>query len=98
MKKTCDLPACTNLTGDTNKCTLNVLGVGCCGFVVSVDQCTDRDMKRRLLEMGFCNGAPVECVRKAPMGDPIEYKIRGYNLSLRGDQAKYIQIMIPTSR
>jgi Fe2+ transport system protein FeoA len=52
----------------------------------------DTDVRRRLLEMGFCNGASVEVVRRAPLGDPIEFRLRGYHLSLRDDQAKYIQI------
>ncbi len=94
MDKTCDLPGCSNTTGDTTKCSLNTLGIGCCGFVVSIDQTSDRDLKRRLLEMGFCNGASVECVRRAPLGDPIEFKLRGYNLSLRGEQAKLVQITV----
>ena len=34
--------------------------------------------------MGFCNGAKVEVVRRAPLGDPIEFRLRGYHLSLRG--------------
>ncbi len=90
-KKTCDLDGCTN-TGAVSACTLNQLGVGCSGFVVSVDG--DRDLKRRLLEMGFCNRAAVVVVRRAPLGDPIEFKLRGYCLSLRDDQAKFVQVML----
>jgi len=43
--------------------------------------------------MGFCNGASVEVVRRAPMGDPIEFYLRGYYLSLRGDQAQHVRIV-----
>jgi ferrous iron transport protein A len=64
--------------------------VGCQGQVVSVGG--DNDLRRRLLEMGFCNGATVEVVRRAPMGDPIEFKLRGYHLSLRSDQAKCVNV------
>ena len=71
-------------------CPLSKLGVGCQGQVVSVDG--DHDIRRRLLEMGFCNGATVEVVRRAPMGDPIEFRLRGYHLSLRSDQAKHVNI------
>ena len=42
--------------------------------------------------MGFCNGARVEVIRRAPLGDPIEYRLRGYHLSLREAQAKSISI------
>jgi ferrous iron transport protein A len=52
----------------------------------------DHDVRRRLLEMGFCNGATVEVIRRAPLGDPIEFRLRGYHLSLRDEQAKFVQI------
>ncbi len=97
MDKPCDFPACASSENGEQKCSLNTLGVGCCGAVISVDHCPDQDLKRRLLEMGFCNGAIVECVRRAPLGDPIEYKLRGYNLSLRGEQAKLVQINVRSS-
>lgn len=69
---------------------LNGLGVGHTGRVVSIN--CERELKRRLLEMGFCNGARVEVVRRAPLGDPIEFRLRGYHLSLRADQAGHIRI------
>jgi ferrous iron transport protein A len=43
--------------------------------------------------MGFCNGANVEVIRRAPLGDPIEFRLRGYCLSLRDEQAQYVQIV-----
>lgn len=69
---------------------LNGLRVGQSGRVVSIS--CERDLKRRLLEMGFCNGARVEVIRRAPLGDPIEYRLRGYHLSLRAEQASCIRI------
>ena len=71
-------------------CSLRDLAVGCAGCVIAVTG--DRELRRRLLEMGLCNGARVECVRRAPFGDPIEYRVRGYNLSLRGEQALCVSI------
>ena len=71
-------------------CPLSKLGVGCQAQVISVTG--DHDIRRRLLEMGFCNGATVEVVRRAPMGDPIEFKLRGYHLSLRSDQAANVRV------
>lgn len=91
MDKSCDLPGCQN-TGPQSNCSLNQLGIGCCGFVTSVSG--DQDLKRRLLEMGLCKGASVEVIRRAPLGDPIEFKVRGYCLSLRGEQAKYVQVSV----
>ena len=89
MQKACDLAGC-NHCGSVQTCPLNTLGIGCCGFVVAVGG--DTDLRRRLLEMGFCNGAQVEVVRRAPLGDPIEFKLRGYHLSLRADQAQFVLI------
>lgn len=88
MRKACDL-ACDQCV-DPATCSLNALGVGCRGSVVAVGG--DADLRRRLLEMGFCNGANVEVVRRAPLGDPIEFRLRGYCLSLRSEQAQHVQI------
>ncbi len=89
MNKACELAAC-NHVGERKTCQLHQLGVGCSGVVVGVEG--DVDLRRRLLEMGFCNGASVEVVRRAPMNDPIEFKLRGYHLSLRGEQARCVRI------
>jgi ferrous iron transport protein A len=89
MDKACDL-ACCDHTGSVKTCPLNRLGVGCCGMVVGVTG--DTELRRRLLEMGFCNGAAVHVVRRAPLGDPIEFRLRGYCLSLREEQAKHVQV------
>lgn len=49
-------------------------------------------VRRRLLEMGLCPGVEVDVVRRAPLGDPIEYLVRGYHLSLRSGQAAQIVV------
>jgi ferrous iron transport protein A len=49
-------------------------------------------LRRRLLEMGLCNHTEVEVVRRAPLGDPIELRLRGYHLSLRADQARLVAV------
>jgi ferrous iron transport protein A len=89
MQKACDFAGCDHC-GPTQTCSLNTLGIGCRGSVVAVGG--DVDVRRRLLEMGFCNGASVEVVRRAPLGDPIEFRLRGYCLSLRDEQAQFVQI------
>ncbi|MGD0542097.1 MAG: FeoA family protein [Tepidisphaeraceae bacterium] len=89
MEKACSNDACDH-RGTSDSCHLNQLGIGCKGCVVSVDG--DHDLRRRLLEMGFCNGAQVEVIRRAPLGDPIEFRLRGYHLSLRGEQARHVTI------
>ena len=45
---------------------------------------------RRLMEMGMTRGAEVEVVRYAPLGDPLEVRVRGYSLSLRRSEASAI--------
>ena len=47
---------------------------------------------QRLLEMGLTTGVDVAVVRFAPMGDPIEVKVRGYLLSLRRADARAVRI------
>ena len=46
--------------------------------------------KPRLMEMGLLVGISVELVRFAPLGDPVEIKVRGYNLTLRKQEAEQI--------
>ena len=50
--------------------------------------------RARLMEMGLLTGTTVELVRFAPLGDPVEIKIRGYNLSLRKHEAELILVRI----
>ena len=50
------------------------------------------DIYQRLLEMGLTKGTTCTVVRYAPMGDPIELKVRGYSLSLRLAEAAGVQV------
>ena len=57
--------------------------------IVSVS--CDRRMSRRLMEMGLVPGTEVRVVRVAPLGDPIELRVRNYALSVRRvDAAKIV--------
>jgi len=49
-------------------------------------------LRRRLLDMGLVSGSEVAIERVAPLGDPIEIKVKGYNLSLRKKEADGIQV------
>lgn len=49
-------------------------------------------VKRRIRDMGVTTGSLVEVVRVAPMGDPIDIKVRGYHLSLRREEAQDIAV------
>ncbi len=44
-------------------------------------------VRTRLQEMGLIRGTPVQFVRVAPLGDPIEVRVRGYSLTLRRQEA-----------
>ena len=49
-------------------------------------------VRRRILDMGVVSGTPVEIERVAPLGDPIEIRVKGYNLTLRKEEAANIQV------
>lgn len=44
----------------------------------------------RLMEMGLLAGTEIELVRFAPLGDPVEIKVRGYHLTIRRNEAEQI--------
>jgi ferrous iron transport protein B len=48
--------------------------------------------RQRLMEMGFLAGKRVKVIKKAPLGDPVEYKIMGYYVSLRSSEAQLIEV------
>ena len=58
------------------------------GVVESIGQ--KGPIRRRLMDMGVTPGVKVEVIKVAPLGDPIEINIRGYELSLRKDEAQNI--------
>ena len=62
------------------------------GLVKSVEG--DGKVRRRLFDMGVTPGAKVVLRKKAPMGDPIELTIRGYELSLRKAEAALVNIEV----
>ena len=47
---------------------------------------------RRLLDMGLVSGSEIEVERVAPLGDPVEIRVKGYHLSLRKEEAINIQV------
>ncbi len=49
--------------------------------------------RKRIMEMGFVAGKRVTVIRKAPMNDPVEYNVMGYNVSLRNSEASLIEIV-----
>lgn len=49
-------------------------------------------LKRRIMEMGVTKGVEIHVRKVAPLGDPVEVSIRGYELSLRKDDAEMIEV------
>ncbi|MCA8992046.1 MAG: ferrous iron transport protein A [Planctomycetaceae bacterium] len=70
--------------------TLDSLQVGERGVVVSIEG-TDT-VAVRLAEMGVIDGEEIELVGTAPFGDPLEFSLRGYRLSLRKAEAVRVNI------
>ncbi|MDF2944015.1 MAG: iron transporter FeoA [Herbinix sp.] len=70
--------------------TLKELKVGQEGTVVAIGE--KGPIRRRIMDMGITPGANIKVIKVAPMGDPIEVNIRGYELSLRKDEASQIEI------
>ncbi len=50
------------------------------------------ELLHRLLELGFVPGTPITLVRRAPMGDPIELRLRGTHFSIRTSEANRIDV------
>lgn len=50
----------------------------------------------RLMEMGLVPGTLVRLVRRAPLGDPLEVRLRGYGLSIRNEDAQTVALQPPT--
>ncbi len=47
---------------------------------------------RRLMEMGVVPGVSVRVIKSAPFGDPLEIRVRGYNLAMRKSEADSIEV------
>lgn len=70
--------------------TLKEIG---CGQTVTVRKLTgDGPVKRRIMDMGITKGVSVYVRKVAPLGDPVEVTVRGYELSLRKADAEMIEV------
>ncbi len=49
-------------------------------------------VKKRLMDMGITQGTEITVVKLAPLGDPIEMKLRGYDLSIRKADAELVEV------
>lgn len=70
--------------------TLKDVGVGETAKVVKING--EGKVKRRIMDMGITKGVEIYVRKVAPLGDPIEVTVRGYELSLRKDDAEMIEM------
>ena len=52
------------------------------------------EISLRLLEMGLTPGVTVRCLGAAPLGDPLEFDVRGYRLSIRRSEAARVEVEV----
>ena len=71
--------------------TLDKLKIGKKAIISSVNS-MDKALRSRILDMGLTPGADVEMIKTAPMGDPLEIRVRGYELTIRKADASNIEI------
>lgn len=72
--------------------TLDLFSVGEKGFVKSV--AGEGKIKRRLFDMGITPGVEILLRKKAPLGDPLEITVRGYELTLRKTEAACVNMEV----
>jgi len=75
-----------------NQVRLDRMKIGQKGTVVSVGG--KGPIKQRMMDMGLVPGSEVKILRVAPLGDPIELTLKGYNLSVRKNEAKAVLVEI----
>lgn len=76
--------------GDEAK--LGTVVVGVVGNIIKVNG--EGKLRRRLFDMGLTPGAEVFVRKRAPLGDPIEVTLRGYELTLRKSEADFVDIKV----
>lgn len=75
---------------------MNGLGIGETGTIRNI--AGNASLRRKLLDMGLTPGVKIEVVKVAPLGDPMDIKVRGYNLSLRKEEAAGINVEVDNAR
>ena len=74
-------------------CSLSELKIGQTAVVKSIN-IVNKDIKRHLLDMGLTKGTNVAIKKIAPMGDPIDILLRGYELAIRKSDLKQIEVEV----
>jgi ferrous iron transport protein B len=73
--------------------TLSDLEQGSTGIIARVKG--EGAFRKRIIEMGFVKGKTITVIKKAPLQDPIEYNIMGYDVSLRHEEAQLVEVVEP---
>jgi len=71
---------------------LNEMNRGERGRVVDISSCGS--LRQRIMDMGIVRGAEIEMVRCAPLGDPVEFLLKGYHLTLRRGEAANVLLEV----
>ena len=79
------------MKGDIMGQSLEDLAVGDTGRVIGFGQ-GSKAYRRKLLSMGLTPGVEFQVTRYAPMGDPVEIRVRGFSLTLRKDEAAALRV------
>jgi ferrous iron transport protein A len=72
--------------------TLKELKPGQKGIIESLGK--QSSLRKRIIDMGLTIGTEIKVIKLAPLGDPIEIKVRGYQLSLRQNEASEIFVRL----
>ena len=75
------------------KCNLSELEVGQTAKVLKLNE-ENREIRRHLLDMGITRGVEIKIKKIAPMGDPIDIKLRDYELCLRKEDLSKIEVEV----
>lgn len=76
---------------ELQKLSLDTLKTGQKGRVITIES-TNKEIKRRLLDMGITPGVIVEVKRIAPLGDPYDIRVRDYDLCIRRSDLALIEV------
>jgi len=77
------------MTGSTQ---LHLLQPGQLAIITKING--ESALRRRFIEMGIVKGETILIERNAPLGDPVEYLIKGYHLALRREEAACIEVSL----
>ena len=70
--------------------TLNEIPAG--GICIVTKLNSTGKLRRRIMDMGITKGVEIKVVKIAPLGDPMELNVRGYELSIRKSEAESIEV------